>query len=141
LDIEVTTAPTKEEMDTIRNGIHAYNRQYIGEPAVKEDLRFSVLARDGHGTITGGINAVSFWGWLHIEILWVEEALRGTGLGSRLLFSAEEFALKHEFFNSRLETTDFQAKGFYERHGYKVYGVLEDFPEDYNLYYMTKSLK
>jgi len=41
---------------------------------------------------------------------------------------------------SHLDTFDFQAKGFYEKLGYTVFGVLEDCPEGHNRYYMSKKL-
>ncbi|MCP4719849.1 MAG: GNAT family N-acetyltransferase [Desulfobacteraceae bacterium] len=140
MDIEITTTPIKKDLDAIRNGIHSYNKQYIGEVATKKDFAFSVLAKDKKKTLVGGINTVAFWGWLHIERLWIEEKSRGTGLGKQLLLKAEEFAIKKGVFKSRLETTGFQAKGFYLKQGYKVYGVLEDFPKGFSLYYLKKTL-
>ncbi len=141
MNIEVKIDPMKDELDTIHNGLHLYNKPYIGEAADKKDLRFAVLAKDETGHLMGGVKAVGFWGWLHIEQLWVEEESRGTGLGKTLLFKTEAFAMENGFFYSRLETTGFQAKGFYESHGYEIYGVLEDLPKGFNLYHLKKTLK
>ncbi len=141
MNIQVKIDPIEEELDAIHNGLHLYNKQYIGELADKKDLKFAVLAKNEAGNLIGGVKAVAFWGWLHIEQLWLEEEYRGTGLGKKLLLKTEYFAMENGFFHSRLETTGFQAKGFYERQGYEIYGVLEDLPKGFNLYHLKKTLR
>ena len=39
-----------------------------------------------------------------------------------------------------LDTFDFQAKDFYLKHGYEVFGVLDDCPKGHKRYYMKKVL-
>jgi hypothetical protein len=39
-----------------------------------------------------------------------------------------------------LDTFDFEAKDFYIKHGYDVFGVLEDWPLGHKRYYMKKVL-
>ena len=56
------------------------------------------------------------------------EALRGQGLGSRLLLAAEDLAVSRGCRGSCLGTFDFQARTFYERHGYAVFAELLGFP-------------
>ena len=40
----------------------------------------------------------------------------------------------------KLKTFDFQAKEFYLKHGYEVFGVLEDCPADHQRYYLKKKI-
>ena len=40
----------------------------------------------------------------------------------------------------RLDTYDFQARPFYERHGYVVWGVLEGYPAGRRTFHLRKSL-
>jgi hypothetical protein len=54
--------------------------------------------------------------------------------------AAEAFAVQHGFQYARVETTSFQAKPFYEKLGYEVLGVLDDFPPGYRSYYLKKRL-
>ncbi|WP_202127900.1 hypothetical protein [Clostridium sp. C2-6-12] len=37
-----------------------------------------------------------------------------------------------------LDTFDFQAKDFYLKHGYEVFGVLDDCPMEHKRYYMKR---
>lgn len=39
-----------------------------------------------------------------------------------------------------LDTLDFQARPFYEREGYVVFGVQEDYPPGHQRFYMRKEL-
>lgn len=139
--IEITTSPTPEDMTFLSEGIQQYNRQTVpGIPDVSGDLRFAVFARGDDGEVLGGIRASAFWGYLTIELLWLSEAARGSGVGTQLVAGAEAFALEHGFTHARVETTSFQARPFYERLGYEVFGILEDFPPGHRSYYLRKTL-
>lgn len=39
-----------------------------------------------------------------------------------------------------LDTFDFQAKDFYLKHGYEIFGVLKDCPVGHECYYLSKGL-
>ncbi len=81
-----------------------------------------------------------FWGILSIEILWVKEDCRNRGYASALVKDVETIAKEKNCKISHLDTFDFQARGFYEKLGYTVFGVLEDCPEGHSRYYMSKKL-
>jgi GNAT superfamily N-acetyltransferase len=102
--------------------------------------RLSWIVRAPDGSIVGGLLAARVWGWLLIDALWVAEPLRGRGLGSRLLRQAEQMAASQGCTHALLGTFDFQARGVYEGHGYRVYGRLDGFPAGHIHYHMAKSL-
>ncbi len=99
-----------------------------------------MLARTSVGELVGGIRAVAFWGYLSIELLWLSESARGRGIGTGLVRAAEAFAVQHGFEYARVETTSFQAKPFYEKLGYDVFGSLENFPPGHRSYFLKKRL-
>ena len=39
-----------------------------------------------------------------------------------------------------LDTHSFQARPFYEARGYKVFGVLDDYPEGHKKFFLSKKL-
>jgi GNAT superfamily N-acetyltransferase len=80
------------------------------------------------------------WGWLMIDGLWVAPDLRGRGLGSRLLDSAETLAVRRGCSSAWLGTFDFQARPFYERHGYVVFAELPGFPMGHTHFHLRKDL-
>jgi GNAT superfamily N-acetyltransferase len=129
--------PDPEEVARIRAGLSAYNRQQAADDAFEPLILF---VRDAHGTVVGGLLGGTIWHWLYVDILWLSDALRGQGYGSRLLAEAERMALERGCIGAHLDTMSFQALGFYERHGYRVYGVLDNFPPGHCKYLLQKPL-
>ena len=68
----------------------------------------------------GGLLASTYWGWLNIDELWLEEPLRGNGYGTVLMQEAEAEALGRSCTRAHAKTWEFQAREFYERLGYRV---------------------
>jgi GNAT superfamily N-acetyltransferase len=90
--------------------------------------------------IAGGIVAQIHWDWLFIDLMWMKVELRGHGYGSRLLMRVEDDARKRGARHAHLDTFSFQAPGFYQKHGYQVFGELHDFPQGCQRYFLTKRL-
>src|SRR5262249_3221507 len=130
-------APSPEEERAVHLGIARGDPPGAG-PRDYTPLCWIVRAADGQ--TVGGLLAARVWGWLIIDALWVAEPLRGGGLGSRLLRQAERVAASQGCTSAMLGTFDFQAHGFYERHGYRVYGPIEGFPAGHTHYHMAKTL-
>jgi ribosomal protein S18 acetylase RimI-like enzyme len=127
----------KPEWGIIGPAIHNYNIEQAGDDKGKQ-LCFVLRAPDQE--IVGGVIGATHWDWLHIDLMWVKEELRGRGHGHRLLVAAEEEARQRGAKNAYLDTFSFQAPGFYKRHGYEVFGELQHFPTGHQRYYLTKQL-
>jgi ribosomal protein S18 acetylase RimI-like enzyme len=132
--------PTPEDLRAIDRGLHEYNVAHLGQEVVLNYQRVAVLACDEQGDVMGGIHGGLVWEWLHIQSLWVAEGHRGRGIGSSLVASIERTAISRGFFHSHLETTDFQALGFYLKNGYEIFGELEGKPAGATWYYLKKDL-
>jgi GNAT superfamily N-acetyltransferase len=106
--------------------------------AAEEPLDVYALEGD---ELAGGLTGATWAGWLRVELLWVHPDRRGEGLGARLLAEAERIARDDRgCVGARLETWGFQARPFYEAHGYVVFGVLDDFPPGETEYHLAKRL-
>jgi len=99
---------------------------------------FFLLAPDQE--IVDGLIGATHWDWFYIVLLWVKGELRGHGCGHRLLTLAEDEVRKRGAKNAYLDTFNFQALDFYEKHGYQVFGVLQDFPAGHQRYFINKQL-
>lgn len=135
------TVPTPEDEETIDDELMAYNLRHV--PPVQEEpfVKICRCARDDKGRLLGGVLACSvLWNVLYVETVWVREDCRGMQLASKLLAAVEEEARRNGCYMAQLDTFDFQARGFYEKCGYQVFGTLTDVPRGHERYYMCKKL-
>jgi GNAT superfamily N-acetyltransferase len=101
----------------------------------------AIFLRDADNAVAGGLIGNTWGAWLHVRHLWIAERLRHRGYGSRLLRAAEEEATAAGCRGAFLDTFSFQARPFYERHGYECFGELRDHPPGHSHYFMRKLLK
>jgi len=89
----------------------------------------------------GGITASNWMNTTHISLLAVDKNYRKSGLGTMLLKEGEAFAQSQNAEIITIHTQDYQAKTFYEMHGYSVFGQLTDSPfHGTTKYYLEKRL-
>jgi GNAT superfamily N-acetyltransferase len=129
--------PQPADIDVLRDALSASNVAAVG---VDDYRPLALFLRDASDAIVGGLSGATYWGWLHVELLWVREDLRGQSHGGRLLALAEQEAVRRGCRHARLSTFDFQAPAFYLTRGYEVVGTLPDFPPDHRKDYMVKTL-
>ena len=107
---------------------------------VEDYHQVAIFVRDSTGAIRGGITGGVWGGWLHIVALWVDEPLRGRGLGTQLLLAAEAEGRANGASSAFLETHTFQAPWLYRRHGYETIAEIKDYPPGESQLVMRKSL-
>ena len=90
--------------------------------------------------MVGGLLGETNVGWLFVAALWVAERFRGRGIGTALLAEGEAEARRRECIGVYLDTYSFQARPFYERLGYELFGTLPDCPPGGAKYYLYKRL-
>ena len=136
VQISLEVQPAEAEIRALVRNLVAYN----DTQAEKENWRrFAIFVRDDRGNIVGGLNGYTHWGWLFIRHLWVAESLRGQGYGRQLVALAEREAVRRGCRSAHLDTFDFQAPGFYQKLGYRVFGALEGYPAGHTRYFLQKS--
>lgn len=101
---------------------------------------FALFIRDADNEIIGGLWARDFYDWVFIENLFVPKALRGKGLGKRLLEQTETIARSRGRFGIWLDTFSFHARGFYEKRGYQIFGQLPNYPDAETRFFLQKRL-
>lgn len=124
---------------TIEPLLEQFMTDCVGEPR-REPFALAI-ADDRGGATIGGLWAMSLWGSFHINVVFVPEGLRGQGLGSELLAQAEAEARGRGWWHMWLDTYDFEARPFYERLGFEVFGQLDGTPPYLPRYFMRKVLR
>jgi len=135
---EITLSDRIDAEAEIRGGLIAFNVAVTGTMP-RGELQLAI--RDpGTGRVLGGLTGRYAYRWLFVELLHVPEALRGTGIGTDLMRRAEAEALARGCIGVWLDTFSFQARGFYERLGYAVFGTIEDYPPGHARHFLAKRL-
>ncbi|KEO88574.1 hypothetical protein EH31_16585 [Erythrobacter longus] len=141
MPISVERDPSEKDAGALSQGIIDFNKRHVPDlEEIADEVRFFVLAKDDAGTLQGGIRATCYWNTLHIELVWLDEAARGSGIGAELMSEAEDFARGHNCEKALVETTSWQAKPFYEKLGYALMATLPGRPKGYASHYLSKSL-
>ena len=138
MKIVVEKQADQKDIELIKNKLKSHNEKFTSPDNHKE---LTVFLQEESGEIKGGIIGGTYWGWLYIDSLWIDETLRHKGYGKKLLEMAEEEAKKRGCNNAHLDTHDFQSVNFYKKNGYEICGQLDDLPEGYNRYLLKKELK
>ncbi len=123
---------------TVLQGLNEHNAAAAG-PHGYRAITLAVR-RPGEEQAAGGLIGHAFFGWFFVKLLFLPQDLRGQGHGAALLRRAEDVARELGCTGIHLDTFSFQARPFYERLGYRVFGTIEDHPPGHRRHFMMKRL-
>ena len=136
MDIVLKTEFTGDDIDAVRRGLIDFNREASGRVAGYHPFVFHVI--DEYGNVAGGATGHGSFDWVFVELLYLPESLRGQGHDRRLMEEIERFGRARGMIGIWLDTFDFQARGFYEKLGFELFGTIEDHPVGGARYFMQK---
>ena len=135
--VQVESSAKPEDIAAVQAGLREFNVRVIGDP---EEVPVTIFLRDKDGVVVGGLLGHIKWRWLYVSKLWIADSHRGRGHGVDLMNAAEDLARSHNCVGSYLDTFEYQARPFYEKLGYAVFGTLEGFPPGYRQFFLSKDL-
>ena len=65
--------PNKNEIEFVNNALEKFNNMHVGPD---NHLLLNIVEYDENQNVIAGILGGTYWGWLHIDILWVDENFR-----------------------------------------------------------------
>lgn len=131
------STPTSQDLDFLEDRLYEHNSQQTGR---EDGQMFSFWIRDENQEILAGISG---WTWAQaceIRNLWVHPDWRAYGYGRQLLQAAEDEARQQGCKVILLGSYSFQAPGFYQKQGYTLEWVLQDFPPGHRYCFLVKRL-
>ncbi|MDB5589040.1 MAG: family acetyltransferase [Devosia sp.] len=137
MQIVLDAAPTEADRKAIQDALVAFNRS---KTTLRDYRDVAVLIRDDAGATIGGLSGYTSYRWMFIELLFVPEHLRGQDIGTQLMAQAEAHARSLGLVGIWLDTFSFQARPFYEKLGYSVFGTIPDYPPGGARYFLSKTL-
>lgn len=137
MKVEVIESPDQSMAEFFEKKIEEFNLTHW---EIKEKKPIAVIVAGQNGEIGAGAAGKTFGLWLLIDNLWVDESQRGQDLGSKILVSLESAAKARGCQFVLLDTLNFQARPFYEKHGYSVQWTQKNYPRDGTKFFMVKEL-
>lgn len=126
-----------QELARVTDALDQWNMDTTG---IRDYHPVAIFLRDDGGDIRGGVTGGVWGGWLHIVGLWIDEELRGRGLGRELVLAAEAEGRAAGARRAFLETHSFQAPGLYRKLGYVAFAEIEDYPPGASQVFFRKDL-
>jgi len=137
LRITIAENPSEADRDAVLAPLRAYNIDRGGDPRIRP---VAILLTDESGDHVGGLWGKCAYDWLFVELLAVPPEHRGGKYGNALMEQAERIARANECIGIWLDTYEFQARGFYEKLGFEVFGTLDDHPVGQKRFFLRKRL-
>ncbi len=137
LRLSIPDTPSEADREAVLAPLRAYNISRAGDPRIRP---VAILLNDEDGKAVGGLWGRLAYDWLFIELLAVPEQYRGQDHGTALMNEAERIARASGCTGIWLDTYEFQARGFYEKLGFEVFGTLDDHPAGQRRFFLRKHL-
>ncbi len=135
---------SKENKQFLDRGLELYNfskNKWLNPIIYKSKQKcFGFYAYDDNTIIGGAYGFIDDGYWLFLDLLFVEERYRNNDIATNLMEKVEKFAKENQCMGIRTDTWSFQAKGFYEKMGFTLYGQLENHPPHATDYLLKKVL-
>jgi GNAT superfamily N-acetyltransferase len=138
VSIRLQRKAARKDLQVIWRGLRRFNRTAVGDHPY---AHFLIEARSPRGKLLGGLQAMIYYQWLFVANFFLSEPVRRGGIGTKLLADAERHARERGCRGVWLDTFGWQARPFYEKQGYRVFGSLPDYPSGHTRWFMTKPLE
>lgn len=135
MKIEIINQENNDIFEALVDGVRQYNFQHMG---TEQSQPLSVVAYNDEGKLIAGVSGRTIYQQFLIIAVWVDQSLRGTGLGRQLMQQAEIEAIKRGCKAAQLDTLSFQAPLFYQKLGFEIVGQVEAIAASPARYFMLK---
>ncbi|MEK5332930.1 MULTISPECIES: GNAT family N-acetyltransferase [unclassified Lysinibacillus] len=140
MSLYITKELNDQAKQIVNNELYKFNLKHFPVDLRGNYEEMNVFLKDENDNVRGGILAEVCWNWLEIHTLMIDEDIRKSGFGTKLLLELEHMALAKQCDFIKVDTLSFQALEFYEKHGYQIFGTLDNVGRDFKHYYLKKDL-
>jgi len=138
--LALSTNVSQEEYRQVCRGLIGYNVARTAGEVEKPGLDINVVLKDEQGHVWGGCFCETWLYSLYVDVLWIDERVRGRGYGRALMEEAERIGRKHGCTFAHTTTFSYQAPEFYQAVGYTIFAAMDDYPDGIVQYFLKKKL-
>ncbi|MFC4403766.1 GNAT family N-acetyltransferase [Gracilibacillus xinjiangensis] len=140
MGLYITNELDKKAKQHVNDGLYQFNLRHFPEDLSGRYEDIGLFIKDDTGDVYGGLIGAVCWNWLEIYQLFLDEKIRNQGYGTKLLLEIENMARERKCDYIKLDTLSFQALDFYKKHGYEVFGSINNVGREHVHYYLKKDL-
>jgi GNAT superfamily N-acetyltransferase len=124
MDLVVTLTTDADPTAKAAAGAALYEYNVVQTGVADRQPIGAVVMDQATHEVVGGLWGRTELGLLFLDMFFLPEDLRGRNWGARLLEQVETEARRRGCRHAVVETSSFQAPGFYKRHGYEEFGQV-----------------
>ncbi|MBY2910872.1 GNAT family N-acetyltransferase [Rhizobium leguminosarum] len=136
-DLKINLSHSQEAKAWAAKALYRYN---VEETGIDDRAPIGAELCDPAGRVLGGLWGRTELGLLFLDMFFLPDYLRGSGYGGRLLAIVEEEANRRGCQRAVVETSSFQAPGFYVHQGYEEFGRVDFGVEAHARIFLSKRL-
>ncbi|UNK16391.1 GNAT family N-acetyltransferase [Paenibacillus sp. N3/727] len=140
MNLHITKELNKNDKYHVNNQLFKFNLKNFPVDLGGRYQEINLFLKDESGKVRGGILGEICWNWLEIHTFIIDEDMRKSGYGTKLLLEIEQIALETSCDFIKVDTLSFQALDFYKKHGFQEFGTLDNVGRDFKHYYLKKDL-
>ncbi|MFL0404990.1 MULTISPECIES: GNAT family N-acetyltransferase [Bacillus] len=141
MTLHISKELNKNDKQYIDDELYRFNLKHFPKDLGGRYEEINLFLKDEKGKVRGGILSAVCWNWLEIYTVILDEDIRHSGYGTKLLLELEKIALDKKCDFIKVDTLSFQALDFYKKNGYQVFGSIDNVGRDFEHYYLKKDLK
>ena len=141
LEVVISTEKIVEYDLILHNQMERINKENDIQDVEEKNLMFVALDNNNNNNFAGGIQVSITEDSMYINRLVVSEDYRGNQIGTNLMNIIEDKARTLGIYSISTGTVEFQARGFYEKQGFRVVMIKENGPRGFDSFKMTKTIK
>lgn len=140
MKLRICKQSNNDDKQYINDELYRFNLKHFPEDLGGRYEEINLFLKDESGKVYGGILGAVCWNWLEIYTFILDEDIRHSGYGTKLLTELENIALEKKCDFIKVDTLSFQALDFYQKNGYQVFGSINNVGREFVHYYLKKDL-
>ena len=126
-------------MKVVHEGLRKYMSNQVGELRKKyPEIKIRLVLKNENNKVIGVLLAFTILQAVNFECIWIDEYHRNKGYGKVLLETAEKIAVKNGCISVLVMVYSFQSVDFFQKQGYKVFGVSDGYPDSIKEFFLIK---